>query len=407
MLRKSIPFLNNIDLRDSFSLSLSSPSLPHPPSGFSAASCASSVALDVPAACTPIVGSMTAWRIVVVVDDGAAVAVGTDEQFLQDAVRDYVENERDSYADVDGLLRVEYVGPRGGMIIDAPPSDVVVAAAQNAGEGASGPPVVALAASLAAIASLLVVVAVMYAARRRRGGRRRGGDGAASREGADGSVGCIGSGAPEKAVPRLIDDDDDRTMPAAMTMSLSTSHSIDLPPDARLLPPAHARSDDDDDESVDVEGGGGWDHVTLGQSVASAGGTESEPVPGEDAAPPSPPVGPPILARADERPPAATATGADDSRGPSFEEDNDDDNDDDDVAPMSPMSSRAAGDDDDRSRTRSTGSSDEGDISELEISPSLYTRDDSLSFDDSVVPENDRNRMRDGEAARPVSAAWL
>lgn len=403
MSRKSIPFLNNIDLRDSFSLSLSSPSLPHPPSGFSSASCASSVALDVPAACTPIVGSMTAWRIVVVVDDGAAVAVGTDEQFLQDAVRDYVENERDSYADVDGLLRVEYVGPRGGVIIDAPPSDV--AAAQNAGEGASGPPVVALAASLAAIASLLVVVAVMYAARRRRGGRRRGGDGAASREGADGSVGCIGSGAPEKAVPRLIDDDDDRTMPAAMTMSLSTSHSIDLPPDARLLPPAHARSDDDDDESVDVEGGGGWDHVTLGQSVASAGGTESEPVPGEDAAPPSPPVGPPILARADERPPApaATATGADDSRGPSFEEDNDDG----DVAPMSPMSSRAAGDDDDRSRTRSTGSSDEGDISELEISPSLYTRDDSLSFDDSVVPENDRNRMRDGEAARPVSAAWL
>ena len=380
-------------------LSLFSPTLPHPPSGFSSASCASSVALDVPAACTPIVGSMTAWRIVV--DDGAAV-VGTDKQFLQDAVRDYVENERDSYSDVDGLLRVEYVGPRGG-VIDAPPSDVVVA--QNAGEDASGPPVVGLAASLAAIASLLVVVAVMYAARRRRAGRRRGGDGAASRGGADGSVGCIGSGAPEKAVPRLIDDDDVRTMPAAMTMSLSTSHSIDLPPDARLLPPAHARSDDD--ESVDAEGGGGWDDVTLGQSVASAGGTESEPVPGEDAAPPSPPVGPPILARADERPPAATATGADDSRGPSFEEDNDDDNDDDDVAPMSPMSSRAAGDDDDRSRTRSTGSSDEGDISELEISPSLYTRDDSLSFDDSVVPENDRNRMRDGEAARPVSAAWL
>ena len=187
------------------------------------------------------------------------------------------------------------------------------------------------------------------------------------------------------------------------------------PPDARLLPPAHARSDDDD-ESVDVEGGGGgWDDATLGRSVASAGGTESALVLPEDAAaaPPSPLPGEhPILADDGERPPAATATGADDSRGPSFEGDNDDD-----VAPMSPMSSRAAGDDDRSRTTRSTGSSNEGDISELEISPSLNTtRDDSLSFDDSVMSENDRNRMRDigsaelmasGEAARPVSAAWL
>ena len=121
---------------------------------------------------------------------------------------------------------------------------------------------------------------------------------------------------------------------------------------------------------------------------------------------------PPILTGDGERPPAATATGADDSRGPSFEGDNDDD-----VAPMSPMSSRAAGDDDRSRTTRSTGSSNEGDVSELEISPSLNTtRDNSLSFDASVMSENDRNRMRDigsaelmasGEAARPVSAAWL
>ena len=362
--------------------------------------------------CTPIVGSMTAWRIV----DGAAV--GTDEQVLHDAVRDYVENERDSYADVYGLLRVEYVGPRG--IIDNP-SDVVVA--PNANEDASGTPV-GLMASLAAIASLLVVVAAMYAARRRR----------ASREGADRSVGRGGDGAPEeKAMPPLVDDDD-RTMPAATTMSLSMSHSIDLlPPHALLLPPAYARSDDE--ASADVEGGG-WDEDMLGRSVASAGSTKSELVPEEDAAPPSPPAEPPILARDDECPPTAAASptaaaGGEawrreasatdsidrpssspgdwvpDSRGPSFEEDNDDD-----VAPMSPM---AAGEDD-RSRTRSTGSSSEGDISELVRLPSLDTRDDSLSFDDSVVPENDINRMRDigsaelmvaGEAAHPVSAAWL
>ena len=95
----------------------------------------------------------------------------------------------------------------------------------------------------------------------------------------------------------------------------------------------------------------------------------------------------------------------------------------DDVAPASPMSASAAGEDDRSRTTGSTGSSNESDFSELE------TGDMSLSFDDGVAPssfdkddeENDRNRLRDirmrgigsadltaaGDAARPVSAAWV
>ncbi len=256
------------------------------------ASCASSVEFDGPAECIPIVGSMTAWRIVAV---GGANDGGWELTLLllDDAVRDYVENGRDSYAGVEGLLRVEYVGPRG---IDAPSgsstttTDVVIAfgppttttaevvvAARNAGEDAPGPPA-GLTASLASLLVVIVVAAATYAALRRRGGRRGSGGAGSAREGGGRSVGSIGAGAPEKAMPRLIDDEDPTT-PAATTMSLS----IDQPADALLLPPACARSD------------GG----TLAQSVASAGSTKSDLVLEEDVAP-SPSAEPPILKRDDE-----------------------------------------------------------------------------------------------------------
>ena len=89
-------------------------------------------------------------------------------------------------------------------------------------------------------------------------------------------------------MPPLVDIDD-RTMPAAMTMS----------PHALLLPPAYARIDDYD--TAEVEGGGGGNDM-LGQSVASVGSTKSELIPEEDATP-SPSAESTILARDDERPP--------------------------------------------------------------------------------------------------------
>ena len=87
------------------------PFFPHTP-----ASCSSSI----DAACTPITGSMTAWWI------AAASSFDLDREgsttLLREAVRRYVEDERGSYADVYGLLRAEYVGPRGGAVVVIAPS---------------------------------------------------------------------------------------------------------------------------------------------------------------------------------------------------------------------------------------------------------------------------------------------
>ena len=118
--------------------------------------------MDEPADCKPIVGSMTVYI------SGRVDTFKPSEVY--DGVRDYIQNEQESYADVEDLLHVAYTGPRDAEIVKPTTSDRVVGIEGEADPGGRKMSLIGI--SLAAIATLVVLLFVALIAIHRRRNRR-------------------------------------------------------------------------------------------------------------------------------------------------------------------------------------------------------------------------------------------
>jgi len=118
--------------------------------------------LDEPADCKPIVGSMTAYII-------GPVNTFKPSEFYN-AIRDYIINEQESYADVEDLLHVEFTGARDAEIVKPTTTGRVVGIDGEAEP--TGRKMSLIGISLAAIATLVVLFFVALIAAHRRRNRR-------------------------------------------------------------------------------------------------------------------------------------------------------------------------------------------------------------------------------------------
>jgi hypothetical protein len=105
-----------------------------------------------------IVGSMTVYI------SGSVDTFKPSE--VHDAVRDYIQNEQESYADVEDLLHVAYTGARDAEIVKPTTSDRVVGNEGVADPGGRKMSLIGI--SLATIATLVVLLFVALIAGHRR-----------------------------------------------------------------------------------------------------------------------------------------------------------------------------------------------------------------------------------------------